>query len=172
MNPADSANSAGPSFQEEIMRKVLLILGAVFIASLGMARAKQNSAQEKPKDSQSAGNEYKISQEDIDKKNPVKPSPEGLAAARKVYGYDCSMCHGTKGDGKGDVVESMKLTMHDWADPASLAGKTDGEIFYIVTKGKGKMMGEGDRMTEAMRWNLVNLVRTYAKKDAGEKPGS
>jgi cytochrome c5 len=149
------------------MRKILLLLGAVLVASLGMARAKQSTTQEKPKDSAAATDEYKISQEDIGKKNPVKPSSEGLAAARKVYGYDCAMCHGTKGDGKGDIVDSMKLTMHDWADTASLAGKTDGEIFYIITKGKGKMMGEGDRVSETVRWNLVNLVRSYSKKDAG-----
>ena len=154
------------------MRKILFVLGAVCVASLGMARAKQNSAQEKPKDSQSAADEYKISQEDVDKKNPVKPTAEGLAAARKIYGYDCAMCHGAKGDGKGDIVESMKLTMHDWRDPASLEGKSDGEIFYMITKGKGKMMGEGDRVSETVRWNLVNLVRSYSKKDAGDKSGS
>jgi mono/diheme cytochrome c family protein len=154
------------------MRKILLVLGAVCVASLAMARAKQNATQEKPKDPQSADGDYKISQEDIDKKNPVKPSSEGLAAARKIYGYDCAMCHGPNGDGKGDIVESMKLTMHDWREPAALEGKTDGEIFYIITKGKGKMMGEGDRVSETVRWNLVNLVRSYSKKDAGEKPAS
>lgn len=154
------------------MRKIFLGAGAVLVASFGMARAKQESTQEKPKGSQSATEEYKISQEDIDKRNPVKPTPEGLAAARKVYGYDCEMCHGAKGDGKGDVVESMKLTMPDLREPATLAGKTDGELFYIITKGKGKMMGEGDRVPQTMRWNLVNLVRTYSKKVAGEKPAS
>jgi mono/diheme cytochrome c family protein len=154
------------------MRKAWLVLGAVCAASMGMARAKPNARQEKPKDTQAATDESKIPQEDIDKKNPVKPSSEGLAAARKVYGYDCAMCHGPKGDGKGDLVESMKLTMHDWNDPASLAGKSDGEIFFIITKGKGKMMGEGDRLPETMRWNMVNLVRSYSKKDAGDKPAS
>jgi mono/diheme cytochrome c family protein len=150
----------------------LLLLGAVCVASLGVARAKQNAAQEKTKDLQSAAEDYKIPQEDIDKKNPVKPSAEGLAAARKIYGYDCAMCHGPKGDGKGDIVESMKLTMHDWRDPAALEGKTDGELFYIITKGKGKMMGEGDRVSQTVRWNLVNLTRSYSKKDVGEKPAS
>jgi hypothetical protein len=154
------------------MRKILLILGTVCVASLAMARAKQNAAQEKPKDPQSAAGDYKISQEDIDKKNPVKPSSEGLAAARKIYGYDCAMCHGPSGDGKGDIVESMKLTMHDWREPASLEGKTDGELFYIITKGKGKMMGEGDRVSETVRWNLVNLTRSYSKRDAAVKPTS
>lgn len=147
------------------MRKIWIVPCVVMAASLGMARAKQDASQEKPKEPQAAADEYKIPQEDIDKKNPVKPTPEGLAAARRIFGYDCEMCHGTKGDGKGDVVDSMKLTMHDWRDPATLAGKTDGELFYIITKGKGKMMGEGDRAAETMRWNLVNLVRSYAKKD-------
>jgi hypothetical protein len=62
--------------------------------------------------------------------------------------------------------------MHDWRDAASLEGKTDGEIFFIITKGKGKMMGEGDRLPETMRWNMVNLVRSYSKRDAGDKPAS
>lgn len=147
------------------MRRIWIVPCVVMVASLGMARAKQDASQEKPKEPQAAADEYKIPQEDIDKKNPVKPTPEGLAAARRIFGYDCEMCHGPKGDGKGDVVDSMKLTMHDWRDPATLAGKTDGELFYIITKGKGKMIGEGDRAAETMRWNLVNLVRSYAKKD-------
>jgi mono/diheme cytochrome c family protein len=154
------------------MRKTWLVLGTVLVASLGIVRARPNAAQEKPQDAQAATDEYKISQADIDKKNPIKPSPEGLAAARKTYAYDCAMCHGPKGNGKGDVVESMKLTMHDWRDAASLEGKTDGEIFYIITKGKGKMTGEGDRLPETMRWNIVNLVRSYSRKDTGDKPAS
>jgi len=149
------------------MRKALIVLGAILVASLGIARAKQNATQDKPKDPQAAADEYKISPEDIGKKNPVKPSPEGLAAAKKIYGYDCAMCHGTKGNGKGDLVESMKLTMHDWHESATFEGKTDGELFFIITKGKGKMTGEGDRVSETVRWNLVNLVRSYAKKEAG-----
>jgi cytochrome c5 len=154
------------------MRKIWIVPGVVLVASLGMARAKQDASQEKPKEPQAAADEYKIPQEEIDKKNPVKPTPEGLAAARRIFGYDCEMCHGPKGDGKGDVVDSMKLTMHDWHDPATLAGKTDGELFYIITKGKGKMMGEGDRAAETMRWNLVNLVRSISKKESGDKPAS
>ncbi|HLZ52013.1 MAG TPA: cytochrome c [Candidatus Acidoferrum sp.] len=154
------------------MRKIWIVPGVVLVASLGMASAKQDASQEKPKEPQAAADEYKIPQEDMDKKNPVKPTPEGLAAARRIFGYDCEMCHGPKGDGKGDVVDSMKLTMHDWHDPATLAGKTDGELFYIITKGKGKMMGEGDRAAETMRWNLVNLVRSISKKESGDKPAS
>jgi hypothetical protein len=63
----------------------------------------------------------------------------------------------------------MKLTMHDWREPATLANISDGEIFYIITKGKGKMMAEGDRVAEKLRWNLVNLVRAMAAKNSDQK---
>ena len=121
------------------MKRSLLLASAVLLAGLGASwaalRAQDNSDKSKADD-------YKISDADVARVNPVKSRPEGLAEARKVFGYDCEMCHGAKGDGKGDVVESMKLTMHDWRDPATLAKLTDGEMFYIITKGKGKMMAE------------------------------
>jgi hypothetical protein len=145
------------------MKRFLLLLGAVLLAGLGASWARQN-AQDNSDKSKAAADDYKISPADAARVNPVKSSPEGLAEARKVFAYDCDMCHGAKGDGKGELVESMKLTMHDWHDPATLANLTDGEIFYIITKGKGKMMEEGERVPEKLRWNLVNLVRSLAAK--------
>ena len=145
------------------MKRFLVLLGAVLLTGFGAMWAMQNAQENSDKSKEAAG-DYKISAEDAARVNPVKSSAEGLAEARKVFGYDCDMCHGPKGDGKGDVVESMKLTMHDWHDAATLANMSDGEIFYIITKGKGKMMGEGDRVPEKLRWNLVNLVRALAAK--------
>src|SRR6202521_1554343 len=143
------------------MRRSLLVLSVLLIAGLVSTWAALNAQDSSDK---SKTDDYKISDADVARVNPVKSSPEGLAEARKVFGYDCEMCHGAKGDGKGDVVESMKLTMRDWRDPATLANVTDGEIFYIITKGKGKMMAEGERVPEKLRWNLVNLVRALAAK--------
>jgi mono/diheme cytochrome c family protein len=112
-----------------------------------------------------------IPAEDAAKKNPVKPTPEGMAEARKLFGYHCAMCHGKDGDGKGDLAADMKLQLKDWRDPNSLAKMTDGELFYVVTNGRGKMTGGGDRTKEEVRWNLVNVVRAFAKKEApAEKP--
>jgi hypothetical protein len=34
------------------------------------------------------------------------------------------------------------------------------------------MESEKDRANETMRWNLVNLVRSFAKKETAEKPAS
>ena len=150
------------------MRRSHPVVGAFLVVAF-CAFARQNVAQENSGKSKSSGDEYKITPQDIARVNPVKATAEGLAEAKRAYGYDCEMCHGAQGDGKGEVVESMKLTMHDWRDAATLEGKTDGELFYIITKGKGKMMGEGDRQPEQLRWKLVLLVRAMAAKGATQK---
>jgi mono/diheme cytochrome c family protein len=97
--------------------------------------------------------------------NPVKPTPESQAHIKKVYGYDCAMCHGENGNGKGDLVRDMKLTLKDYTDPAALKDLSDGQIFYIIKNGKGQMPGEGDRAKPEDLWNMVIYVRSFAKKD-------
>ena len=96
--------------------------------------------------------------------NPVKPTPASQAQAKKMYGYDCAMCHGEKGDGKGDLVADMKLTLKDYTDPAALKDMTDGQLFYVIKNGKGQMPPEGDRGKADDIWNMVILVRSFAKK--------
>jgi mono/diheme cytochrome c family protein len=95
--------------------------------------------------------------------NPAKPTPESQAHAKKVWGYDCAMCHGEKGDGKGDVADSMKLTMRDYTKPDSLKDLTDAQIFDIIKNGKGQMQGEGDRTKPDDVWNLIIYIRSMSK---------
>ena len=147
------------------MRRTLLVLGAFLLASFGISSAKQILAQEKP-----GSAEPKMTPEDAAKKNPVPLTPEGLAEVRKLFGYNCAMCHGKNGDGKGDLAADMKLELRDWRDTSSLEKMTDGELFWIISNGKGKMPGEGDRTAQKIRWNFVNLVRSFGKSGAGEKP--
>lgn len=97
--------------------------------------------------------------------NPVKPTAESLARAKKIYGFDCAVCHGATGDGKGDAVADMKLTMKNYTDPAALKDLTDGELFYIIRNGKGQMPSEEEtRAKPDDVWNMVLLVRSFAKK--------
>lgn len=157
------------------MRRTSAILASLVVSgamgSLGLR------AQEKPKESQppaksaeAPAEEYKIPPEDAKRVNPVKLTPDGLAQAKKLYGYYCTMCHGADGDGKAELAVTMKLTLRDWRDPASLKDMADGEIFYIISNGKGKMVGAGDRQKPEMIWNLVHFVRSFAKKDSGQAP--
>jgi mono/diheme cytochrome c family protein len=96
--------------------------------------------------------------------NPVKPTAEGMAHARKMYGYDCEMCHGANGNGKGELAVQLKLDLRDWTNPAALQGRTDGELFYIIKNGQGQMSAEGDRVKPDELWNMVVVVRSFSKK--------
>jgi len=117
---------------------------------------------QKPKDQPPA--EYKIPPEAAAKANPVKPTAESLAKGKKLYGYDCAMCHGKDGDGKGDMSSDMK-NVTDFTNPDALKNRTDGELFYIIRKGKGDdMPPEGDRAKDDDIWNMVNYIRSLAKK--------
>jgi mono/diheme cytochrome c family protein len=75
------------------------------------------------------------------------------------------MCHGKDGDGKGAVRADMKLKVSDFIDPATLKDRTDGELFYIIKFGKGDMPPEGARVKTNELWDLVNYVRSLAKKN-------
>jgi mono/diheme cytochrome c family protein len=96
--------------------------------------------------------------------NPVKVTPEALASAKKLYTRDCLFCHGPNGDGKGEIGNQFKLI--DWTKPDSLKDMTDGQLFYIIQNGRGKMPTDGGRSKPTDIWNLVLYVRSFEKKPA------
>jgi mono/diheme cytochrome c family protein len=104
--------------------------------------------------------------------NPVKSTSESITRAKKWWTLDCAMCHGKEGDGKGETAADMKLKLADFTDPATLKDRTDGEIFYIIKNGHNDMPPEGPRVKTEENWDLVNYVRSRAKKkaDANQKP--
>jgi mono/diheme cytochrome c family protein len=151
------------------MRGSLLVLCLLLFWAAAISVARQDS-KEKPKENATAAADEKTTGDDPVRKSQAKPSAEAMAAARKLYGYDCAMCHGATGDGKGDLAEQMKLDLRDWRDASSIANKSDGELFTVIAKGKGKMPGsEGNRMSDAQRWNLVSVVRSFGGKGTAEK---
>jgi mono/diheme cytochrome c family protein len=87
-----------------------------------------------------------------------------LARGKRQFGFDCAMCHGKNGDGTGDVAADLKLKMKNHTDPATLKDMTDGELFYIIKKGKNEMPPEGDRVKNDEIWDMVNYVRSFATK--------
>ena len=110
--------------------------------------------------------DFKVPAEDAKKPNPVKPGGSSIADGKHLYDSQCQMCHGKDGDGKGDLASDMKLNIRDFRDAAAFKGSTDGEFFYVISKGAGDMPGESDRLSETQRWNLVNYIRSLAKSPA------
>jgi mono/diheme cytochrome c family protein len=149
------------------MRNALMVISALLLVALLV------TAQNTPTASKPANTPYyTIPLEAANRENPIKATSESLARGKKQYGYDCTMCHGKDGNGKGDVAADLKLTMHDATDPATLKGRTDGELFYIIQHGKDAMPPEGNRVKAEIVWDMVNYVRSFSKKGAPapEKP--
>jgi mono/diheme cytochrome c family protein len=115
---------------------------------------------------------YPVPVKDAREPNPVKPTPESIAQGKKIYRYDCASCHGVNGDAKTEVAKDLKVP--DLADPARLKDRTDGELFYIIKTGHGDMPPEGNRVKSEQIWDLVNYVRSLARKQppAESKPSN
>jgi mono/diheme cytochrome c family protein len=96
--------------------------------------------------------------------NPVRPTAGSQERAKKLYTIDCAVCHGDNGNGKTDLATDMQLTLLDWTDPRSLAGKSDQELFDIIRKGKDKMPAEdAGRAKNDDVWNLIVYIRRFSK---------
>ena len=140
------------------MSRFTLVLPALFFLASALP-AQQSSTQKTP--SYAA-----IPVEAAKQPNPVKSTPESLARAKKWWTLDCVMCHGKDGNGKGETAAEMKLKIVDFTDAATLKDRTDGEIFYIIKNGHEDMPPEGQRVKPEENWDLVNYVRSLAKKSA------
>ena len=96
--------------------------------------------------------------------NPVAATADSVAAGKKTYGMDCAMCHGNTGAGDGDLAGQMGLSLKDLREPETLKEKSDKELYELIDKGKGKMLGEEGRLKPEQVWNVVNYVRSLSKK--------
>jgi len=151
----------------------LLVLGLAVVVAWAQekpksdAKASQSTAAAAQEPAPVHG--FKLTPEDTARKNPVKFTTLSTDRGKKIYDTQCAMCHGAKGDGKGDVVEEMKISPPDFTKPETLEKRTDGELFAIIGGGSETMPGQGTRMPDTRKWNLVNYVRELSGKHP-EKP--
>jgi mono/diheme cytochrome c family protein len=98
-------------------------------------------------------------------KNPIAASPESLAAGKQVYLRNCAPCHGSSGEGGpgNDLIPAAP----DLTDSAWDHGSADGEIFASIKTGiapEFNMTPFKDRLKDDDIWNVVNYVRSIAKR--------
>ena len=108
--------------------------------------------------------------EDLARKNPVKSGKESIDTGKRLFDSQCTMCHGEKGDGKGDLAVDRGWKVTDFTDAKVMKGRTDGELFFSMTKGKGHMPGQEGRLKGEQKWHIVNFIRSLAAP-TNEKPG-
>lgn len=157
------------------MRSKMLFLALVIATGcLWAQEQKKETAPPAPATAPQAPHPTVISAEDKARKNPVKFTEVSTDRGKKIFTTQCALCHGAKGDGKGELAADMKLNVPDLTKPDTLKDKTDGEVFAIIGVGQDPMPAQAGRMTDERRWNLVNYLRMLAgkvpEKSTGKEP--
>ena len=98
-------------------------------------------------------------------KNPIAATAESIAAGKQAYTRTCAPCHGTSAEGGpgNDLIPAAP----DLTDAMWDHGATDGEIFTNIKDGiapEFNMTPFKDRLKDDEIWNVVNYVRSLAKK--------
>jgi len=157
--------------------KYLLGLLAFCLAGSSFwAQEKQKPEQEQPAGAAASApaapqspHSYNISPEDSARKNAVKFTTYSVERGKKIYQTQCAMCHGNDADGKGEIVEEMKISPADFTKGETLKSRSDGDLFAIIGVGSEVMPGQGKRMTDRHKWDIVNFLRAAGGK-VPEKP--
>ena len=121
-------------------------------------------------DANSSG-EWKAPLRAAQRKNPVTPDANSIAAGKTVYIKECLSCHGTAGKGDGSAAKDLTKSPGDLSNP-KMWEQTDGALFWKITTGKSPMATYEKLLTDAQRWNVVNYIRTLAPRPPEKKTNS
>jgi glucose/arabinose dehydrogenase len=85
-------------------------------------------------------------------KNPFAGQSQAITAGAKVYAKNCASCHGTSGQGTGNI-------------PPLTEGPTrsvpDGEVFWFITTGSVENgMPPWNVLPENQRWQIVSYLKS------------
>jgi mono/diheme cytochrome c family protein len=94
--------------------------------------------------------------------NPVKGDGRTVERGQRLYKQHCVPCHGETGTGDGPLARKNNYKVADLT-VSRLAGQTDGEIFYKISKGKDPMPDFEKQLNGRERWDVVSYVRTLLK---------
>jgi mono/diheme cytochrome c family protein len=92
---------------------------------------------------------------------------QGVDEGKDLFLSNCRLCHGS--DGAAKTAMGKKEKMRDLASP-EVQQQSDSVLIRIVTKGKGAMRAQEERLTPEEIALVVSYVRELGKKTPGAKP--
>ena len=90
-------------------------------------------------------------------KSPLDSTQFDEPRAKELYNIYCGICHGNKGDGKGNLVKREKILGVPSYDDAGRAINT-GSIYHVIYYGKNSMGSYANFLSEEERWQVVAYV--------------
>ncbi|MBI5772678.1 MAG: cytochrome c [Verrucomicrobia bacterium] len=94
---------------------------------------------------------------------PVTVTSELMARGQQRYQISCTPCHGAAGDGNGITKKigamAVVANLHD----PRIVKLADGELFSIISHGKGLMQGYAANVSINDRWAITAYVRALQR---------
>jgi len=90
--------------------------------------------------------------------NPYAGQQDAIVAGQAIYQRTCGACHGTSGEGVGNVPPLAN---------GSAQQASDGEVFWYVTRGDpSNGMPSWANLPEKERWQVVSYIKSMSKAKA------
>ena len=91
--------------------------------------------------------------------SPLSADDIDTERGKELYNIYCGICHGTKGNGQGNLVKREKILGIPSYDDAGRA-ITAGSIYHTIYYGKNAMGSYANQINEEERWQVVSYVLT------------
>ena len=88
--------------------------------------------------------------------DPFRPTPRTLDEGKALFQTYCMVCHGEKGLGDGPIAGKIPPPPSYVSD--RLMQFPSGRIFYVATKGWGKMPSYATQLSADERWKAVTYI--------------
>lgn len=100
--------------------------------------------------------------------NLANPTVEDYKVGEQKFQTYCSPCHGVQGLGNGKVVGPYPKFTQPPPSVVSenIKGWTDGQIYHIITVGRGLMGSYAYQIEPDDRWKLIAYIRKLQEYDS------
>jgi len=90
--------------------------------------------------------------------NPVEATKENIAEGKNFYEIYCAICHGTKLDGNGRIVNLEKFPPPPSFFSDYMMNLPDGKKFFSIHYGKNLMGSYASQLTQEERWKVILYI--------------
>ncbi|MXN92268.1 c-type cytochrome [Flavobacterium sp. Sd200] len=88
-------------------------------------------------------------------KSPLDSTQVDLKKGEELFTIYCAICHGDKGDGKGNLAKREKFAgVPNYKDRVI----TEGSIFHVETYGLNMMGSHANQLSQEERWQVAHYV--------------
>ncbi|MBA2480881.1 MAG: cytochrome c [Planctomycetes bacterium] len=94
--------------------------------------------------------------------NPLSPTRDVLSEGQYAFNIYCAVCHGRDGNAEHAYIAKNFPGLKSINGP-NVAAYNDGELFHIMTMGKGLMPSYRAQMLPETRWAVVHYLRVLTR---------